>query len=637
MKPNYLLLVSVMAICMAPGIRESHAQVQANLTEPRLNHFQVIGTHNSYHIAPHPSLMKLIATTSEESAMSLDYTHLPLTDQLQLGIRQFELDIFADPNGGHYANPKGMASVEQAGLPPVPESFIPDAWRQPGFPIFHVTDIDFQSRTPNIQSALQEMAAWSEKNPGHFPIAILLELKSQSGTPLLSPGINWTTNLLAKLESSILEILPRHRIIQPDDLKKNGFSLNQSVRQSGWPGISECRNRFILALDNEGPERDLYLTLHPDLKQALFFVSLDENDPNAAFIKINNPLSNANRIRQATQAGFLVRTRADAGTSQARNQDHSQKLAAFDSGAQWISTDYPIPDARLSDYSVTFQSGESRYIRWNPITTEGMDISAISFPSLDLAWKPAASLGADPLLLSQKALKAHGERNLGLASTYYAELLKISPSAFPAGSQLKAIHNMAPVLMTHPDEYFALRDVCAIHHPSLPLIAYHLFWEDDIDFPEDNDPVDHEVVWVEYQPDQLTASRLYTYFHGSIVHSAPSNEAVEGHPFQVAIEWGKHGSLPIDRAQASAPYPGLVKNHGVLHAKGTRLPNHPLARNWPKRFSGSIENYCTFSKPLPIAPILERSGLVRTGLFGNAILDQELIPYNFSAKPEWPH
>ena len=29
-------------------------------------------------------------------------------------------------------------------------------------------------------------------------------------------------------------------------------------------------------------------------------------------------------------------------------------------------------------------------------------------------------------------------------------------------------------------------------HPQRRLIAYHFFWEDDIDFPEDNDPCDHE-------------------------------------------------------------------------------------------------------------------------------------------------
>ena len=47
--------------------------------------------------------LAMIARKSESMAKSLDYTHRPFEDQLsRLGIRQFELDIFADggPGGG---------------------------------------------------------------------------------------------------------------------------------------------------------------------------------------------------------------------------------------------------------------------------------------------------------------------------------------------------------------------------------------------------------------------------------------------------------------------------------------------------------------------------------------------------------
>ena len=61
----------------------------------------------------------------------------------------------------------------------------------------------------------------------------------------------------------------------------------------------------------------------------------------------------------------------------------------------------------------------------------------------------------------------------------------------------------APRLVLVRGEFFPLKDIAAILHPEKPIIAYHLFWEDDLGFPSDNDPCDHEVVWIEYDPASL--------------------------------------------------------------------------------------------------------------------------------------
>src|SRR5262249_35038943 len=74
--------------------------------DPRLNQIQVIGTHNSYHVAPAPAVLEWIASTGRRRAEGLDYTHRPLAEQFsRLGIRQIELDVFADPKGGLFAEP----------------------------------------------------------------------------------------------------------------------------------------------------------------------------------------------------------------------------------------------------------------------------------------------------------------------------------------------------------------------------------------------------------------------------------------------------------------------------------------------------------------------------------------------------
>ena len=95
------------------------------------------------------------------------------------------------------------------------------------------------------------------------------------------------------------------------------------------------------------------------------FVNTDEASPAAAYLTLNDPLGDQARIARAVAAGYLVRTRADADTREARSGDTRRREAAFRSGAQYVSTDYPWPDQRWGDYRVTFPSS-APYARLNP-------------------------------------------------------------------------------------------------------------------------------------------------------------------------------------------------------------------------------------------------------------------------------
>ena len=122
----------------------------------------------------------------------------------------------------------------------------------------------------------------------------------------------------------------------------------------------------MFAMDNEDLLRDLYLEGNPSLENRLLFVSVNENHPAAAFFKINDPTGSKSKIQRLVKQGFRVRTRSDAETQQARDNNPSQRDDAFESGAQFISTDYPEPDKNLSLYCVQFSSGEA--YRVNPIS-----------------------------------------------------------------------------------------------------------------------------------------------------------------------------------------------------------------------------------------------------------------------------
>lgn len=94
------------------------AQQNAPIAPLKLNQIQVIGTHNSYHAGIAPSEIKIWQTKYANAYKGLDYQHPPLPQQLDSGVRQIELDVYADTAGGHYAHPSGPKMVEAAGLPP---------------------------------------------------------------------------------------------------------------------------------------------------------------------------------------------------------------------------------------------------------------------------------------------------------------------------------------------------------------------------------------------------------------------------------------------------------------------------------------------------------------------------------------
>jgi hypothetical protein len=258
-----------------------------------------------------------------------------------------------------------------------------------------------------------------------------------------------------------------------------------------------------------------------------------------------------------------------------------------------------------------------------------------------LATVSIASLGARqaPGLATtyEAAVAAHQKRCLAEASEGYARVLAADPPRGLTTDERALVLSLAPSLRLHADEFFGLDNVAAILHPDRPLVGYHLFWDDDVDFPEDNDPTDHEVIWVEFDPATRRASRVVTYFHGALLEASGDRLAREedGRPI-VGVEWGKHGSLPSLANLAAQPPPALRRHWTTLNTTGTRRPTHPLAKGWPTRFAGSWESYCTFPRTLDTRPELTRADLLIAGRWANAIIDQHLLPYNFAAKTDWP-
>lgn len=344
---------------------------QSPQTQPertlRLNEIQSIGTHNSYHLSPPLEVLAAVGIGSQASAEALDYSRKPIRYQLEeLRIRQLELDIYADPLGGLFSEPLAYDPKRKNAVGTEANPNVDGVLDLPGFKILHSPDFDYRTTTPTLLHALRQVHTFSKRNPAHIPILVLIELKHEVVGPSLIQTIEFDEKLLDQVDAEIRSVFRDEDMLIPDHVRGNHATLRDAMKESGWPPLSECRGRVWFALDNTGIQRTLYLSGHHKLQDRVMFVSSPKDHPTAAFIKLNDPIRQFDLIVDAVKSGLIVRTRADVETRQARRNDTRRRSKAFASGAQYISTDYPEPDPRLTPYCVQLP-GKSEY-RINPVS-----------------------------------------------------------------------------------------------------------------------------------------------------------------------------------------------------------------------------------------------------------------------------
>jgi len=283
-----------------------------------INQIQFVGSHNSYKQAMPDGFVKQLMKVNPEVMESLEYEHIPLADQLDLGIRKLELDVFY------------LADEDK-------------------FLVGHVQQIDMNSNCATLRICLNQIIAWSKKNTTHAPIWISFNAKDDYIFGLPSPE-NFTL-VAFNLMDSIIEEMLGEKLIRPRD-----------IVDLQWPLLDEARGKFILILDEGGSKRDMY---YEGWKQRPMFTNAPEGHPAAAIMIINDPVNQLDEIQRLVKAGYMVRTRADADTREARDNDTKRKVAAFKSGAQAVSTDYYLPATHFgNEYLVSLPEP----VQCNPIT-----------------------------------------------------------------------------------------------------------------------------------------------------------------------------------------------------------------------------------------------------------------------------
>jgi hypothetical protein len=357
------------AVLLAATAAAGQSSASSSDAQVRINQIQVIGSHNSYHAGLLPGVRAFLAKEKPDSLRGLDYAHPPLNQQFDSGIRQIELDVYADSKGGRYAHPAGPAAEAAAGVTVDPmENFSgarPDVMLKPGFKVMHVQDLDQHSSCQPFTACLTIVRDWSKAHPRHLPIFVLVETKQ--GKPLNIPHATtpepFTAATFDALDREIRSVFAADEMITPDDMRGKHATPNEAARADAWPTLEKAHGKVIFLMDqrNVGP---VYLEGHPDLRGRVLFTNAVPGQPDAAFTEEND--GTEQEIAALVKQGYLVRTRTDADTKEGRSGSTVRRDHAMASGAQILSTDYPKAEpAQWTGYSVSFAGGAMA--RCNPV------------------------------------------------------------------------------------------------------------------------------------------------------------------------------------------------------------------------------------------------------------------------------
>ncbi|REC61263.1 hypothetical protein DRF65_16220 [Chryseobacterium pennae] len=349
-------------------------QAQNQCQNPKINQLQIVGTHNSYAQPADPKVLDMVSPIIKgmmqkyDSMMSeeqkakfkeyhpngmdiqegLNYNHPDFTEQLNANLRGLEIDVYYDPEGNRFSHPASYEALKSKGVTDL-ASFNTKGLDQPGFKVLHMADIDFRTHYPTLKDALITLRTWSDQHPGHTPVFMMIEAKD-SGFPILENS----TKVLAfdkkaydDLDAEIVKYLGKDKIITPIQVQGKYNTLKEAVTHNNWPKLNDSKGKFIFMLlpgsaGTLSSKNNPYL-INGSLKERVMFLNSEPEDSFAGFILRDNAIVRQKEIQKLVKQGYMVRTRSDIETYEAKVNDFIRSKAAFSSGAQVVSTDFFRP------------------------------------------------------------------------------------------------------------------------------------------------------------------------------------------------------------------------------------------------------------------------------------------------------
>ena len=284
--------------------------IYEKINQLKINQFQVIGSHNSYRLRMDENIFRWLSRFDSGVAEDLDFSHSTLEEQFsQFGIRQIELDIYYDPEGGLFNKRLGNSVSKDPVRPNFPELM------EPGLKILHFPDIDFMTNYLTFKHALAVIKKWSNEHPNHFPIFILIEAKDEGVSdknPFLSlfgfvRPLEFGIDALNTIDDEIRDVFGTdlEGVITPDNIRGDSESLEDVILNGGWPTLGDSRGKVMFGLDNQGQVMADYITGHPGLKGRIHQIQKLKNEYNKDILSGREQIRIPDKLDQVIQLGEI--------------------------------------------------------------------------------------------------------------------------------------------------------------------------------------------------------------------------------------------------------------------------------------------------------------------------------------------
>lgn len=307
------------------------AELDAGL---KFNEIAFIATHNSYQKKSVPSIQKIYKNLSDltfglVSSETGQFESQTLTQQFNCGIRSIEMDI---------------------------ETFVKGETIT--FTCMHSPSIDMTTTCYDFALALKEISLWSENNPDHLPITVIVEPKSVF---LPMEDMEFFNMDYVKVLDQVIRDNLGDKLFTPADMLRDYNSFGEMRSADDWCRVDDMLGKVLILLHETGVTED-YIAMDTTFSTQAMFPMLREKDATrdcASFLIINNPERIRDRkAEMLDKLNLIVRTRADTYGS---ISDENRENAIY-SGSQIVSTDYPARDD-LYEFSYTVCFGDNKTVK----------------------------------------------------------------------------------------------------------------------------------------------------------------------------------------------------------------------------------------------------------------------------------
>ncbi|MBQ8026734.1 MAG: hypothetical protein IJ261_01300, partial [Clostridia bacterium] len=216
----------------------------------KFNEISFIATHNSYQKKSVSNMRKLYINVSELTLGAIaaekgEFESQTLTQQFNCGIRSIEMDI---------------------------ETIVKD--NTITFTCMHSPSIDMTTTCYDFSLALKEISLWSDNNPGHLPITVIIEPK-EIFIPM--QNMKFFNIDYAKELDKVLRANLSDKLFTPADMLRDYESFSEMRKADDWCEVKDMLGKVLILLHDTGVT-EKYITIDPSIKSQAMFPMLEEDD-----------------------------------------------------------------------------------------------------------------------------------------------------------------------------------------------------------------------------------------------------------------------------------------------------------------------------------------------------------------------